>query len=540
MTTTATTTIKAVLFDFDGTLSQPGAINFADIRRAIGCPPEIPILEFIERISDFPKRQKAITILDQFESEAAADTKLDPSAAEVITQLRRQHIRLGIISRNSRRSILRAFENFDEIELSDFDQLITRDDPIKPKPSGDGIKAAAKQWRIDPKDLLVVGDFIFDTQAGQRAGSPTVLIDRNGDPRLADIECDFRIRDLKELIRIVQLSQPLTAGKLPNEMLADFLHQFEFDDPSVLVSAGIGDDTAAVDVLQEEVVVLKSDPITFATEAISQYAVLVNANDIATAGAIPRWFLTTLLFPPQTTAMAIRQVMKDLFSICNSWGITLCGGHTEITDAVNRPVVVGMMAGTVRRKALIEKKNMRPGNKILLTKSVAVEGTAIIAREFSEKLMELGLTAEEIQNGKECLSQISILPEARLASQSHAATAMHDVTEGGLATAVEELSISGGHRLTINMDAIPYCKLTRKLGKLMGFDPLGLIGSGSLLICCKENNCAEIIDKLHREGIAATCIGEVGLKGQGVDAYYHGKKKGWPRFKVDEIVHLFD
>jgi len=536
---TTATSIKAILFDFDGTLSQSGAIDFKKIRNAIGCPYDKPILEFIDGICDINTRQNASATLNFFELEAAANTKLDASAGKIIPKLHRQKLLLGIISRNSRKSILRAFENFKDLDLSDFDLLITRDDPVKPKPSGQGIRLAAQKWKIKTNQIMMVGDFSHDVEAGQRAGCLTVLVDKKKDPRLADIQCDFRITDLNELSHILRLTQPLAIGKLPNDLLQEFLQQFEYMDPSVLVGAGVGDDTAAIDVSSEQVLVLKSDPITFASDAISQYAVLVNANDIATAGAIPRWLLTTLLFPPKTLALTIRKVMNDLFHACKHWGITLCGGHTEITDAVTRPVVIGHMAGTVHRADLIEKKNMQPGDKILLTKSVAVEGTAIITREFSDHLLSLGFTQEEINNGRNFLSQISILPEARLASRSKAATALHDITEGGLAIAVEELSIAGGHRLKINMDAIPFFPLTQKIATCFNIDPLGLIGSGSLLICCEKKFYLKLMDDLHQNGIAVTCIGEVLRKGVGIKAYHKGKIVDWPRFTVDEITRLF-
>lgn len=532
-------TIRAILFDFDGTLSLNGAIDFAQIRDAIGCPAGAPILEFINDIDDPATRQNAMTILNDHELGAAAVTMPDPAARQVISQLQAEGMRLGIITRNSRDSVLRAFENFKEVSHTDFDMIITRDDPVKPKPSGQGVRLAAERWQINASQILMVGDFDFDISAGKEAGCLTVLLDKYSDPCLADIPCDFRISDLREILKIVRLSRPLAPGKLPNDILEDFLKQFEYADPSILVSAGIGDDTAAVDVSGQEVLVLKSDPITFATDAISQYAVLVNANDIATAGAAPRWFLTTLLLPPKTTALAVRCIMNDLYQTCKKWGIILCGGHTEITDAVTRPVVIGMMAGTIKKADLIEKKNMEPGNKILLTKAVAVEGSAIIAREFSERLLTLGLTQTEIDLGRELLSQISIMPEARLAARSKAATAIHDITEGGLATAVEELSIAGGHRIKINLDAIPFFPLTQKICTLLGIDPLGLIGSGSLLICCKEKACNMLMKKLHDEGIAATCIGEILSPGKGVAAFSNGKEVSWPHFDVDEITRLF-
>ena len=348
-----------------------------------------------------------------------------------------------------------------------------------------------------------------------------------------------QISQLDQLKKIVRMSTPLPAGKLPNDLLREFLNQFDFNDPSILINPGIGEDTAAVDVEPEEVLVLKSDPITFATDAIGQYAVLINANDIATSGATPRWLLTTLLFPCGVTPSEIYKVIKELKDFCRRWKITLCGGHTEITDAVTRPVVTGMMAGTVARRKLIDKRNMAIGDRVLLTKGVAVEGTAIIAREFGDRLAELGLTDSEIERCRQFLANISIIPEAQTAAQSSATSAMHDVTEGGLATALEELSIAGRHRIKIDMDAIPVFAETRKICRLLGIQPLGLIGSGSLLICCREAGCKSLMETIRKSGIEISCIGEILDSGQGISAVEKGQSIDWPQFEVDEITRLF-
>jgi hydrogenase maturation factor len=326
---------------------------------------------------------------------------------------------------------------------------------------------------------------------------------------------------------------------LPNDLLREYLNQFVFDDPSILINPGVGEDTAAINITSEEVLVLKSDPITFATDSIGQYAVLINANDIATSGAKPRWLLTTLLFPCGVTPYEIRNVINELKTFCRRWDITLCGGHTEITDAVTRPVVTGMMAGTVARNDLIDKRNMAPGDRILLTKGVAVEGTAIIAREFGDRLKNLGMADSEIDSSRQFLASISIITEARIAAESGSVSAMHDVTEGGLATAAEELSIAGGYRIKIDMDAIPVFAETRQVCRLLGIDPLGLIGSGSLLICCRQTGCKSLMSAIRRTGIDVTCIGEVLEEGQGIAALKKAQPTPWPQFEVDEITRLF-
>jgi hydrogenase maturation factor len=398
---------------------------------------------------------------------------------------------------------------------------------------------AAERLNVPVSEVLMVGDFTLDVEAGRRAGAITVLLNNPRMPVPADTPCDFRIDRLQEVKGIVRMGMPLPGGKLPNDLLHEFLSQFGFEDPSVLIKPGVGEDTAAVDVKSDEVLVLKSDPITFATDAIGKYAVLVNANDIATAGAAPRWFLSTLMFPVGTSAYIIQRVMAELSRVCRQAGITLCGGHTEITDAVSRPVVTGMMAGTIARSRLLHKQNMKPGDRILLTKGVAVEGTAIIAREFGQRLKQQGVAEADIVKCRQFLDHISVLKEAAIAGEVEGVSAMHDVTEGGLATALEELSIAGGCRIRISMENIPIYRETAKICGLLKLDPLGLIGSGSLIICCRQYSSGILVEKLAAAGIPVAVIGEVQEAGKGVEAVRDRQPSPWPEFEADEITRLF-
>jgi hydrogenase maturation factor len=182
---------------------------------------------------------------------------------------------------------------------------------------------------------------------------------------------------------------------------------------------------------------------------------------------------------------------------------------------------------------------MASGDRVLLTKGVAVEGTAIIAREFGGRLAQLGLADAEIEKCRQFLANISIITEARIAAQSRATSAMHDVTEGGLATALEEMSIAGGLQIRVDLAAIPVFAETRKICRLLGIQPLGLIGSGSLLICCRESGCRSLMESIRQSGIEVACIGEIRDPGQGIRAIKKGRSADWPQFEVDEITRLF-
>ena len=181
---------------------------------------------------------------------------------------------------------------------------------------------------------------------------------------------------------------------------------------------------------------------------------------------------------------------------------------------------------------------MAPGDQVLLTKGISVEGTAIIAREFEDRLKGFGLTPSEVERCQNFLSDLSILPEAKIAAACKGTSAMHDVTEGGLATAVEELSVAGNHGIRVDMDAIPVFPETEQICRLLDMDPLGLIGSGSLLVSCREHACAALVADIRRAGIQVTRIGEV-TEGRGIEAVRQGASVPWPRFEVDEITRMF-
>jgi len=339
--------IRAVLFDFDGTLTRPGALDFPKIKQALGCAVDRPILEFIASLPSRSDQEQAHEMLDAFEARAAARSLPNPGAEDLIHALKARGLKIGILTRNSRRSVLRSLENFEHLGPEDFDVMVTREAAVAPKPSPESVFLAAQALAVEPARMIMVGDYIFDVEAGKRAGTWTVLL-KNGDPpKPEDPGSDFTISCLGELLGIVRLGLPLAPGKLPNEMLEEFLKVLPREDPSVILFPGVGEDVAVVDGSQGDLLVLKSDPVTFVTESLGRYTLAVNTNDIATSGAVPRWFLSTLLFPCGTVPWEIRSVMIELAHAARECGIALVGGHTEITDAVTRPVVTGMAVGTV-------------------------------------------------------------------------------------------------------------------------------------------------------------------------------------------------
>jgi HAD superfamily hydrolase (TIGR01509 family) len=200
--------IRAVLFDFDGTLTEPGALDFPAIKAAIGCPPHSPILEFIPTLASQSAREKARLILDRFEMQAARQSRANAGAEEVVQALRALGLKIGIFSRNSLSSIRRALENFTRISAADFDAIVSRDDCLAPKPSPEAVFAAAQRMGVRTDQILVVGDFVFDVQAGREAGSQTVLLTNSLEARVCETAPDYTIAGLSELAPIVRRLLP--------------------------------------------------------------------------------------------------------------------------------------------------------------------------------------------------------------------------------------------------------------------------------------------------------------------------------------------
>lgn len=196
-------TIRAVLFDFDGTLTVPGALDFPAIKKDLGCPPDQALLEFISGLDDADRRQAANDRLTFFETQAAQRSLPNEGAQEMVAWLKGRHAAVAILTRNSRASVLRALQNFNPIGPQAFDLIVTRDDPPAPKPSAEGVLYAARLLGVRPEEIMVVGDFIFDCQAGRAAGALTALLDPHDDPRLAAAVCDYRIARLTDLQKVL-------------------------------------------------------------------------------------------------------------------------------------------------------------------------------------------------------------------------------------------------------------------------------------------------------------------------------------------------
>jgi hydrogenase maturation factor len=338
-----------------------------------------------------------------------------------------------------------------------------------------------------------------------------------------------------------QPENSLPLGKLPPHLLAKLLAGFPQTDPRVILGPGLGLDCAIID-LDTHYLVIKTDPITFVAESIGWYAVQVNANDIATTGAVPRWFVATLLLPEgATTEELVMRIGEDMQAACDAIGVTIVGGHTEITSSLDRPILVGTMIGEVNREQLVTPRGCQPGDRLLLAGTVPLEGTAILAQTFSEELSTI-LTPAAVKEAQEYLNQpgISVLPAARSACEIGQVTGMHDPTEGGLAGALWEFAEACGHQLIFSPQAVPITPLSRQICAHFGLDPLATIASGALLISASAEGREAISQTLAREEISCVEIGHIASGPPEVRIKGPLGSMVFPRPERDELARLFE
>jgi hydrogenase expression/formation protein HypE len=333
----------------------------------------------------------------------------------------------------------------------------------------------------------------------------------------------------------------LPVGKLRADALQALFDAHPIKDPRVVVGPRVGEDAAVLD-MGDRYLIATTDPITFATDELAWYALQVNANDVAVRGARPRWFLATLLLPEGATSDAsVASLFGELASACEDLDVALVGGHTEITYGLARPIVVGTMLGEVEKDKLVTTGGAQVGDAVVLTKGVPLEGAAIIAREREADLLARGVAKRVIERAKRLLRSpgLSVLPEVEIACELARVHAMHDPTEGGVATALGELADAANVGLRIDRERIMLIPEGAELCRAVGLDPLGTIASGALLMTLAPADAGIVIHALAREGIDAHYIGQVVPRAEGVMLVDGARREPMPVFAQDEITRLF-
>jgi Hydrogenase maturation factor len=293
-------------------------------------------------------------------------------------------------------------------------------------------------------------------------------------------------------------------GKLPEPaLLRSVLKQINHRREEVLIGPALGQDCAVLSLAEDEVITLSSDPITGTASDLGSHSIHITANDLAAAGAEPIGVMLTIMLPSRVKESALKQIMQDAESTCASLGMEILGGHTEVTDVVNQPVISVTGVGKVKKNELLLSTQMRPEQDIVVSKWVGLEATAILAKEKETQLRTV-FTEDFINTAKRFDQYLSVIPEAKVAKDC-GASAMHDITEGGILGALWEMSNGAGVGIEVDLRKIPIRQETVEICEFFKVNPYLIMSSGSMLIATDDG--AKLVAKLKAAQIEATVIG---------------------------------
>jgi hydrogenase maturation factor len=331
---------------------------------------------------------------------------------------------------------------------------------------------------------------------------------------------------------VVQTTRPLRAGKIPADLLARLLAGLPPAPPELLLGPRVGEDACAIEI-PGGVLIAAADPITLSSEDLGRSAVIVNANDVAVTGGRPRWFLAVTLVPPGTDESVVAGLFTAVQAACTEIGALFVGGHTEVTPVVTRPVVVGQMLGLAETGGLMATGAVVPGNVVVQVGPAPIEGAALLAREANGRLG--GLEASALADAQAALERpgISVVEPALLAGRL-GAIALHDPTEGGLATGLHELAHASGVRLRVDAAAVLWFEAGLAVCRELGADPWATLASGTLLAAFPEERVAAALAAFGEAGYSVASIATA-EPGSGVD---DGTRPiPWPdRDEVDRVL----
>lgn len=337
------------------------------------------------------------------------------------------------------------------------------------------------------------------------------------------------------LMRRTSRSRSFPIGKIPpNSMVRAVYSHGGKRNPRLVHGPGTGRDTAVVRIAKS-LVVLTADPVTGTTKHIGEHSVHINANDIAATGAKPVWYMCTVLLPPATTENTLASIMNGIDQASRSLGITVAGGHTEVTRGIDRPLITGFMIGEIGGRVL-SSANMRIGDLILMTKTAGLEGTAILASEYSRQLRRL--ERETIRKAQGFAKQISIVDEAMSISRIAGVHALHDPTEGGVLNGLWELAEASGLGIEVWADRIPLAKETSRICSELHLDPLKLMSSGCLLAAVAPNRMGRVMKALKNRGVMVSEVGRVRPRARGRLLLKESKKLDLEAVPQDELYKL--
>jgi hydrogenase maturation factor len=303
-------------------------------------------------------------------------------------------------------------------------------------------------------------------------------------------------------------------GKVPSDILRRVVFErLGVPCDRLLQGPRIGEDAAVIE-NEDRVLVVATDPITGAVGNVGWLAVHINANDVASTGARPLWFLCVTLLPEGAGEELLEGIMEQMHAACIEVGVSLVGGHTETTPGLDRPILIGFMMGEAEKDRYVTTGGAKPGDKIILTKGAGIEGTAVLAEDL-EKVLRNKVDGGILSSAQRMIERISVVPEAMKAVELGGVHSLHDPTEGGILNGVWELAEAAGVGVVIWEEEVPVAEETRVICEVLDIDPLKLMGSGALMIVVESERAGEMVSSIQEMGVEASVIGEVRPPGDG-------------------------
>jgi hydrogenase maturation factor len=304
----------------------------------------------------------------------------------------------------------------------------------------------------------------------------------------------------------------LPAGKLPVELLTRLLAQHPPPPPELLLGAAIGEDACVIEI-GDRLVVAAADPITLTSENAGRLAVLVNANDVAVSGARPRWFLAVVLVPAGSGESLVEGLFRSIRLGLEEVGAYLVGGHTEVTPAVTRPIVIGQMIG-LAETGIVKTGGCEPGDGVVQVKPAPIEGAAVLAGA-AERLGTVDPKVLDAARSSLERPGIAVVEPAIMAAEL-GATALHDPTEGGLAGGLYEMASAAGLRIVVDRATVLWFAPGIAVCEALGADPWCTLASGTLLATFPASTVGSALSSFHSAGYDAALLGRV-EEGSGVE-----------------------
>jgi len=316
--------------------------------------------------------------------------------------------------------------------------------------------------------------------------------------------------------------------------------------PKVRQGPRSGVDTSLVEI-DKKVMISSMDPVSLIPEIGPEKSAKLSvhgiASDVATSSIQPRFAMFDLNLPPSLTDRTLQVYWRSIHQTCLALGISIVGGHTGRFPGCDYTVIGGAVMWCFSSPdEYVSSAMAKPGDDLILTKSAAIEATAVLASSFPSTV-ERSLGVEVLDKARRMIDRATVVQDAAAAAsvgiRQNGVTAMHDVTEGGVVSAILDLAEASRLKATIEEESIPVFDEVRQVCELFHLDPLKSLGQGCLVIASRPNRTNIILQRLGRSRIPASLVGTLSKK-VGHSAIRKGNKESrMTRPKADPYWNVY-